>query len=253
MTKEDTLLKKRFIELSNVAFNRGIPVFTDFLNLNELNIFYGITRELLTVTYQAFGGYESAERQMIAFLPDAFCCDYQKLYPIAVIKIKPVNRKFADTLTHRDFLGAIINLGIDRSKVGDILVKENEAILFCHEKLSDFLVEQLIKVKHTNVSVAVDDLINFNYEPEFKIVKGSISSTRIDSAVSLCCATSRSQAVDQIIGKKVFLNGRLVEANSDIIKENDVISIRGVGKFVFTGILSHTKKGKIFVEIKKYI
>ncbi len=253
MTKEETLLKKRFIELSNVAFNRGIPVFTDFLNLNELNIFYGITRELHTVTYQAFGGYESAERQMIAFIPDAFCCDFEKLYPITVIKITPVNQKFADTLTHRDFLGAMINLGIDRSKVGDILVKENEAIIFCHEKLTNFFAEQLIKVKHTNVSVTVEKLGNFNYEPEFKIIKGSISSTRIDSAVALCCATSRSQAVDQIIGKKVFLNGRLIEANSEMIKENDIISIRGVGKFVFTGILSHTKKGKVFVEIKKYI
>lgn len=253
MTKEETLLSKRFIELSNVAFHRGILVFTDFLNLNELNIFYGITKELHTVRYQAFGGYESAERQMIAFIPDAFCYDYQSHYPIAVIKIKPVNHKFADTLTHRDFLGAIINLGIDRCKVGDILVKENEAILFCHEKLTDFFVEQLTKVKHTNVSVTVETLGDFTYQPEFKIIKGSISSTRIDSVIALCCATSRSQAVDYILGKKAFLNGRLIEANSEIIKENDIISIRGVGKFVFTGILSHTKKGKVFVEIKKYI
>lgn len=253
MTKEETLLKKRFIELSNAAFNRSIPVFTDFLNLNELNIFYSISRELSAVRYQAFGGYESAERQMIAFIPDAFCCESEDFFPISVIRISPLNQKFADTLNHRDFLGAIINLGIDRSKVGDILVKGNEAILFCHEKLADFFIEQLIKVKHTNVKVAVDKLGDFHYEPEFKQIRGSISSTRIDSVLTLCCNTSRSQAVDYIMGKKVFLNGRLIEANSETIKEDDIVSVRGVGKFVFTGILSHTKKGKVFVEIKQYI
>jgi RNA-binding protein YlmH len=253
MTKEETLLKKRFVELGNAAFNRNIPVFTDFLNLNELNIFYSTVRELNTVKCQAFGGYESAERQMIAFIPDAFCYELEELFPLSVIKITPINQKFADILTHRDFLGAIVNLGIDRSKVGDILVKENEAILFCHEKLADFFVEQLTKVKHTNVRVMVDKLEDFEYEPEFKLLKGSISSTRIDSVLTLCCSTSRSQAVDYIMGKKVFLNGRLIEANSELIKDGDVISVRGVGKFVFTGILSQTKKGKVFVEMKQYI
>ncbi|WP_099468131.1 YlmH family RNA-binding protein [Konateibacter massiliensis] len=252
MTKEEILLKKRFVELSNAAFNRNIPVFTDFLNLNELNIFHSVSRELYT-PYEVFGGYESAERQMIVFIPDAFSRDIQELYPISVIRIAPSHKKYADSLTHRDFLGALINLGVDRSKVGDILVKDNEAILFCHENLADFFIEQLTKVKHTNVKVLTESLREFNYEPEFKMIKGSVSTTRIDSMLTLCCSCSRSQAVEYIMAKKVFLNGRLIEANSETVKEQDVISVRGVGKFVFTGILSETKKGKIFIEIKKYV
>ena len=68
MTKEELLLKKRLVELSNIAFNRNIPVFTDFLNLNELNILYSTRNELYTSEFKAYGGYESAERQMVAFV-----------------------------------------------------------------------------------------------------------------------------------------------------------------------------------------
>jgi len=90
-------------------------------------------------------------------------------------------------------------------------------------------------------------------EPEFKILKGSVSTARIDSVLTVCCNTSRSEAVETIMAKKVFINGRLVEANSVILKDHDVISIRGVGKFIYSGVLSETKKGRIYIELKKYI
>ncbi|MFA9377185.1 MAG: YlmH/Sll1252 family protein [Lachnotalea sp.] len=247
------MLKKRLVELSNIAFNRNIPIFSDFLNLNELNIFYSLKNEFYTSVFKAYGGYELAERQMVAFIPDAFCCDIRELYPIKVVKISPLNKKFSDVLTHSDFLGAIINLGIDRSKVGDILVKDNEGFMFCNEKLADFLIEQLTRVKHTSVMAIATKLGEYKYEPEFKIIKGSIATARIDSVLTVCCATSRSEAVDYIMSKKVFINGRLIEANSEILKNNDVISVRGVGKFIYTGVLSETKKGRIYIEIKKYI
>ncbi len=253
MTKEELLLKKRLVELSNTAFNKNIPVFTDFLNLNELNILYSTTKELYTSTFKAYGGYESAERQMIAFIPDAFCCEINELYPITVLKIIPLNKKFSDSLTHRDFLGALINLGIDRSKLGDILVKENEAFIFCNEKLAGFLIEQITRIKHTSVRAIETKLGDFHFEPEFKMMKGSISTARIDSVLTICCGTSRSEAVEYIMSKKVFINGRLIEANSITLKNGDVISVRGIGKFIYTGVLSETKKGRVYIELKKYI
>jgi RNA-binding protein YlmH len=253
MTKEELLLKKRFIELSSLAFHKNVLTFTDFLNLNEQNIFYSISKELYTSRFEAYGGYETAERQMIAFIPDAFCCDRMSLYPIRVIKIEPLNKKYADVLIHRDYLGAIINLGIDRSKIGDILVKENEAFLFCHERMTDYLIEQITRIKHTSVRAALASQSIFHYEPQYKILKGSVATNRIDSVLTICCATSRSQAVEYIMTKKVFINGKLIESNSESLKENDIISVRGIGKFVFSGVLSETKKGKIYIEIKKFV
>ena len=121
-------MEKRLMDLAQMAYKRGIVTYSDFLNLNELNIFQGIRPKLSFLTTESFGGYEFAERQMAAFLPDTlvFCPEY----PIACLKISPLQKKFSEKLTHRDYLGAILNLGIDRSRNGDILVEETYAYVF---------------------------------------------------------------------------------------------------------------------------
>ncbi len=254
MTREEELLKKRLIELSNNAYYRESPVFTDFLNLNEQNIFHTIQNELAPVKTICFGGYESAERQMVAFLPDAFLMKFDNSnYPMEIVCIEPANAKFADTLSHRDFLGAILNLGIERCKIGDIIIEENKAYIFCSNKLSQFLIDELRKVKHTIIRTRISDLKDFKYEPQLKVLKGSVASVRIDGVLTVCANCSRGDAVDLINAKKVFVNGRLVEANSYNLKNEDVISVRGLGKFIFSGIISETKKGRYYIEIKKYI
>src|SRR5699024_11073691 len=91
MNREEELLKKRLLDLANLADRRGIATFSDFLNLNELNIFHGLQRELSFIQCRPFGGYESAERQMVAFLPDALSYNYH--YPITALKISPLQKK----------------------------------------------------------------------------------------------------------------------------------------------------------------
>ena len=120
MTREEQQLEKRFLDLAETAYQRGIVTYSDFLNLNEQHIFHSIRPRLSYIQAESFGGYEAAERQMAAFVPDApmFC----PKYPIACIKIEPLQKKFAEKLAHRDYLGALLNLGIERSKTGDILV-----------------------------------------------------------------------------------------------------------------------------------
>ena len=106
------MLQKRLIELSKIAYQRDIVTYSDFLNLNELNILHTTPKQEWFSSYETYGGYEFSERQMVAFLPDALCCD--KKYPICALKIEPLQKKFAESLSHRDYLGAILNLGIDR-------------------------------------------------------------------------------------------------------------------------------------------
>lgn len=254
MNKEEELLKKRLIELSDIAYYRESPTFSDFLNLSEQNIFHSAKSGFSPVKYMLFGGYESAERQMVAFLPDAHFYNFDNsLYPMDILCIEPANSRFADKLTHRDFLGAILNLGIERSKIGDIIIDSNKAYIFCTKKMSDFLTKELIKVKHTIVKCNISDITEFEYKPVLKDIKGSVASLRMDNIITVCAGCSRSEAVEYINAKKVFVNGRLIEANSSSLKENDRISIRGVGKFIFAGVLSETKKGRLYIEIKKYI
>ena len=251
MQKEELLLQKRLVELSKNAYQRGIVTFSDFLNLNELNILHTIPKDELHTTYVTFGGYDYSERQMVAFLPDALCYDYE--YPISVIKVSPLQKKFSDKLSHRDYLGAILNLGIERCKIGDILVEENHAILFVHKTLEKFLLDELRRIKHTSVMTAVEDMQEFHYEPTTKEIKGTVSSLRLDSLLALAFASSRSKLVAFIEGGKVFVNGKLITSNGYQIKENDIVSVRGLGRFRYIETMSQTKKGRYYITLKLYI
>lgn len=149
MNKEEQLLQKRLAELSDKAFTRGIVTFSDFLNLNELNILHTSPKDMFPARYETYGGYDLSERQMVAFLPDALYYEYA--YPVAVIEISPVNRKFAEELTHRDYLGALMNLGIERCKLGDIIVDGGRALLFAKEELAAYIAGELTRIRQTTV------------------------------------------------------------------------------------------------------
>ena len=251
MQKEELLLQKRLVELSKIAYQRGIVTFSDFLNLNELNILHTIPKEDLHTTYVTFGGYDYSERQMVAFLPDALYYDYE--YPISVVKISPLKKKFSDKLSHRDYLGAILNLGIERCKMGDILVEEDYAIFFVQKTLENFLTDELRRIKHTSVITTVEDMQNFYYQPITKEIKGTVSSLRLDSLLALAFASSRSKLVAFIEGGKVFVNGKLITSNGYQIKENDIVSVRGLGRFRYIETMSQTKKGRYYITLELYI
>ena len=251
MQKEELLLQKRLIELSRIAYQRGIVTYSDFLNLNELNILHSIPKTELFCKYETFGGYEFAERQMVAFLPDALCYDYE--YPISYLKIEPVQKKFSDALSHRDFLGAILNLGIERSKIGDILVMDDAAILFVQESLASFVLDELTRVKHTSVMLKPIAAKEFIYKPNIKEIKGTVSSLRLDSLLALAFSSSRSKLVAYIEGGRVFVNGKLITSNGYQIKTDDIISVRGLGRFRYKETITQTKKGRQMVTIHLYV
>lgn len=154
LEKDQYLLEKRFIELSRNAYQRDFITYSDFLNLNEQNILHTLPKENLFTQILTFGGYGMAERQMAAFIPDALYlrCGKKELdpalirYPFKALQVLPLNRKFSEDLTHRDYLGSILNLGIDRSKTGDILIENNTAILFAHDDIVSFLCSELKEV-----------------------------------------------------------------------------------------------------------
>lgn len=258
MNKEETLLHKRFVELSNIAYQRSVITYSDFLNLNELNILHTTPKDLFPVPYMTFGGYAYSERQMAAFLPDAFSLymeksEIQNLYPIQIIKITPVHAKFAEELGHRDYLGALLNLGIERSKLGDILVQGTSAYVFVNESLADFIVNELVKVRHTVVLPQIVESAEFVYEPRFEVIKGTVASIRLDSLLSLAYSSSRSKLTGLIEGARVYVNGKLTTSNAYHVKNDDIISVRGMGRFQFKQIVSETKKGRYYVELYKYI
>ncbi len=246
---EQELCKKRLEDLSKQADRRDIVVFSDFLNLNELNIYHQIKSQLYTRT-ETFGGMELSERQMVAFLPDALYYDWE--YPITCLKIVPAYPKFAEELTHRDVLGSLMNLGVDRSKVGDIIMGEKACYLFCEEGIAPYFMDNFEKVKHTLIKVEPADASEVVAMQHFEEKSGIITSNRIDSVIACVCQLSRSKASELIRAEKVFVNGKAILSNTYCCKEREIISVRGMGRFVYEGVSGETQKGRLRIQYKLY-
>lgn len=248
--EKETLFEKRMKELSKNAYYRGVLTFSDFLDLNELHMLQSLPKNGSGVKVETFGGYALAERQMAAFIPDALF--FQQDYPISCIRIRPAAEKFAESLTHRDYLGAILNLGIERNKIGDILVEGKTAHVFCHENMAPFLLQELCRVRHTNV---VPELLNALEElPSLKTEKisGTVSSVRLDSVIALAFSSSRSSMISLIEGGKVFVNGKNILSNGYNLKVGDIVSVRGKGKFRFEEVGGITKKNRYHISLARY-
>lgn len=250
MDKEEQLFRKRILELASVCYQRDVPVHTDFLNLHEQTIFYSLVSQFPKVRYELTGGYELAERKVVCFLPSYE--DTLSVIPISCIRLEPVYPKFAEELSHRDYLGAVMNLGIERSKVGDILLDGSRCFLLCMEEMSSLISDELHTIRHTQVAGVSGPVFEMRIEPRFEEVSGSAASERLDAVLSVVYGVSRSKISDLIEGEKVFINGRLTTSNSCQLKTGEIISVRGFGKFVYRGIKSQTKKGRLMITAHKY-
>ncbi len=254
-------LEKRFAELSRTAYQRDIITYSDFLNLKEQNILHTLPKDRLFTRILSFGGYEMAERQMAAFIPDALYLRYGKKepaadeagYPFCALEIAPVNLKFAESLTHRDYLGAVLNLGVERSRTGDILPGENGAVLFVHNDISDFICNELSRIRHTSVKVRPVPFSDVSFTPKSEEIRGTVASVRLDALLALAFSKSRSSLSALIGGAKVYVNGCLITSNGYQPEEGDVISVRGMGKFRYEYAGGRTRKNRINVVISKYV
>ena len=250
---DSELLKKRLTELARRSEDCAYFQFTDFLGLAEQSLFSEIKRELgARVKYTAFGGAVGAERIVLRF-GDEKELGYSEPFPIRCIKIEPVAPKFADKLTHRDFLGALLNLGIERAKLGDIPIIDNVGYLFAKEELADFIVENLTRVKRTDVKLSFADTLPEGelYKTERRRVQAN--GERLDAVISKVFSLSREEGQSLFSKKLVFVDGRLCENTSYIPKRNERISVRGYGRMVYLGYESTSKKGKLNIEVDLYV
>ncbi len=241
--KELQQLKKRILELARKSYEHNIYTYTGFLSMAEQDVFYGMETELKGTAYELYGGRQDTERQMLRF-GSMESLGYEEAFPIVCLSVRPVMEKFADSMTHRDFLGAVMNLGIDRSTVGDILLEGKSAYLFCTEKIAPYLIENLRKVKHTNVRCAAADAVAELPVKEPEEIRFTAASERADVIIAKVYGLSRNQSLALFRERKIYVNGRLNENNSYTIKGGDLVSVRGYGRFVYHGADHETKKGK---------
>ena len=246
---EQELCKKRLIDLSKQANRKGIVLFSDFLNLNELNIYHQ-SEKLFETKTESFGGVPYAERQIIAFIPDALY--YEWIFPITALRIAPAYPKFAEKLGHRDILGAIMKLGVDRSKLGDIIVGDGEYYLLCEESIASYFIENLDKIRHTIVTLSECSTEDLVVHQELEEKDGIITSNRIDSIIACVHKLSRSQSLELLRQQKVFVNGKLMENPSYSCHPEDIVSVRGYGRFIYQNEYGSTAKGRLKIRYCVY-
>ena len=238
---ENKDLINRFYELYERASVTGRPVYTDFLDLSSSDVLSGLS---LYPEPETYGGYEGAERVMACFgEPDR--------YPFKCLCVSPKDMKFADKFTHRDILGAILNLGIKRQTTGDIIIRENRAYVFVCDTVCDLIINELHRVKRTAVVCAVSELPD-GAAAVTEDKKATVSSLRADCVVSAVFGLSRSGAKDMFLSGLIFIRGKECGDPSYELKENDVVSVRGRGKFRYCGQDGVTGKGRLRISCKLY-
>lgn len=246
--ENDDMLKKRLEELYARSSSRACYTHSDFLSLSGQSL---VDRTALSSGECVLcGGHDGAERR-IAFFGSEKTCGYKQAPPIACVKIEPKGAAFADDLTHRDFLGALMSLGIKREALGDIVVRNNCGYLFCLDTIASYITENLTKSKHTALACTEIPMPEFESQlPDETTI--TIASQRLDALIAAVFKLSRSAAQAQISAGLVFIDGREEQSGSFTPEDGVIISVRGKGRFLFEGILRQTKKGRLCARVRIY-
>ena len=252
MREDYDLLKKRFLELYNKADRCGYFTFTDFLGLAEQSALREALPRIRPSEMTLFGGADGAERVMARF-GNAEEVGYETPFPILCVKVEPLSMKFADKLTHRDFLGALLNLGIERSTLGDIIIRDNVGYVFAEETIAEFITGELLRVKRTDVRATVTDALPEGelYKTELRRIQ--IQSERVDAVIAKVYSLSREDSQALIKRGLVFVNGREIDSSSYTPKEGDKVSARGHGRFIYQGFDSTSRNAKLNSIVEVYV
>lgn len=243
---ETELLKARIKDTAEIAVKASKPKFLGFLTEDEAVL----TQSLLVNSgcrFKLYGGYDGARRVFLGCFPE--WADTEN-FPISAVSF---NFRREYELRHRDFLGALMSLGISRESIGDILAEEGRAVVFIADDIKKYVVTQINKIGSVGVTVTEgyeEPLPKCDTLAEFSV---TAASDRLDCILSALCGLPRSKAVGCISEGFVTVNSVCAEKTTKTVKENDVISVRGKGKFIISDLNGRTKKDRIIVNYKKYI
>ena len=230
-----------------------------FLSPRELHYAQGFLRER-GQAFVTFGGYSDAERKRVYVLPEYMdgASSVQELAEfgteLGVCALKVCGSGFCK-LSHRDFMGAVLGLGVERSVIGDIiLVEDNTAVMICDESIAPFLLVSLDsvgrdKVKVSRIELGADFVSPRRYAP----ISDTVASARLDCVVAALCSLSREKARQAVLDGAVELDYGVCEQPDKEIKPASIISVRGYGKFRVLSVGEKTKKGRYRLQGEKFL
>lgn len=244
---DERMLLSKIFDASRSAEKYHSVKTTQFLNEHELLLAHRALAKGGDVCFSAYGGYAEACRKIIAFYPE-------KTMPVFNIHIIGVCGRELDKLTHRDYLGSVLALGIRREKIGDIIVGENGGFIFCLDDISEYIINGLGKIANRSVKLKLcseSDIII--PEKKFEEINATVSSLRLDCVLSVGLKVSRNDAAGLIKSERVSVNWEVTESTSRNVPEGSVISVKGFGRLELAQICGQTKKGRISIIIKRIL
>lgn len=243
---ETDLLKDRIFDTVGICNRTDRPKFLGFLSLEQRAFAENIISKL-DANYRFFGGFEGAQRVMLGCFPN-----WESEWEFPITAITFTFRK-TDVLTHRDFLGSLMALGLKREAVGDILVEKARAVVLLTDETADYVLSQITKIGRTGVELKKgfgEPLPEAGKLSEFS---STVSSERLDCVVSALIGASRKTACEKIEESLVTLNSVPVQKPTLKVKSGDVVTVRSKGKFIIESLEEKTKKDRLVLRYKKYI
>ena len=253
-TGEERLLLAKVLDRASQAQSRNIPAATDFLSpqqqaqASDLMRLAGIPETGVVL----LGGYDGAERNILLFLPDWLeAADAGSQSPIRCLR---ASFREEEKLTHRDFLGSLMGMGIAREKVGDILVGPAGADIMVLDTVAEFLLQSWNSAGRARLAVTAIEPWEVRV-PEVKCqeVRDTVSSLRLDAVASAGFRMARGKAAELITSGRVQVNWRECTKPDKLLTAGDTVSARGFGKFELTEVGGVTKKGRTSIVLKRYI
>ncbi|WMJ23112.1 YlmH/Sll1252 family protein [Paludicola sp. MB14-C6] len=249
IAKQDEYLKANISNMVSAAKYKNQVKFTGFLDERQQLIAQQQLSKLRYGNFIFYGGTDNCDRNVLGIFPEDIEASFD-MFPIDKIQLSFSNR---NEISHRDCLGSLMGLQLERTCIGDILIDTDKVLFFVMNTISDFILVNLNKVGKVNVTPSLSESCNIEKIDKYEEINGTVASLRLDCIVALLLAKSRTISVETIVSGRVKVNYFDVDNISYIVKPNDVITIRGKGKYIIGDDLKLTKKSRYFIEVKKLI
>ena len=252
-TKEDKLLLAMLADRAEQCRQRQYCSHSDFLDTHQQTL---AEAEFRNTPCCFWGGFPEAERRLLVFLPDYLTAEAFLTEPdgdmLAVLRARPTAR--CAGLSHRDYLGALLSLGIKREKLGDILVNEAWADIIVLKELADYLLLNFQRAGRFSLSLELLPVaVLSSHSPRTEERRLNVSSLRLDTVAAAAFGLSRSKALSAIEGRLVAVNSLRVEKPDYLLAPGDLITWQGRGKVRFRELSGATRKDRLWLIIDKFI
>lgn len=248
---EEKVLASRVFDWAMETIRQNDYRLSDFLDPGEQDLVIGLLRQFPGLSWHNFGGFPGAERKRVGIAPDYFLSD-ELDWQLGAVEIQGDFQE--DPPTHRDYLGALLNLGLKREKLGDLLVSEKGCQVVTTQELAQFICQELQRVGRWRVKVQIMDLERLT-PPQQKVkqIRATVASVRLDAVASAGFGLSRTKLVRLIRGGAVKVNWQPTTSPDKVLEAGDTISMKGKGRLVLTEVGGLTKKNRQILLMERYL